>query len=709
LQAKWQALRLNIRLKIFRRRHKTNLSCETMSDSQVIARKFRPQTFDQMVGQEAIRRTIENSIKSGRIHHAYLFTGARGVGKTTTARILAKALNCVKGPTTEPCGECASCVEISASRSIDVMEIDAASNTGVDNVRDVIINTVQISPARDRYKIFIIDEVHMLSNAAFNALLKTLEEPPPRVAFIMATTELHKVPETILSRCQVFEFRTITLKKIFDQLKSITSELGVQISDAALLSVARAGEGSMRDAQSALDQVISFAGNLVADEDVSAALGLVDIETLNTTMRAIGEQNAARLLQLVDEIVGRGYDLRNFCRETMTHIRAILVTKVSGFDAEIVQMPAGEGETLVRLAEMFSEQDLIRFFSILTKTEQDIRASSQPRFQLEIGLMKLLQSRRLYLLEDAIRQMSDIASQLGGTGGGSIPSKASSINSPSSRGADFSSKPSSFSSIGATTESRPFQKAMSEAQAKASTSGAPQTNRSGSFGNAPANGDTLHSDNPFAPQNNSPFAAQGTKVETRIETRNLQVTPAPSATLHSAPSPANIATATRTAAPPPPWADEPPAWDDPYIAEPDLPPAGFSAGRSEQNIAGKLKESLQTSKKMMLLSFINQAESIKIEGEYLRITYTGENGRNKSLVESSANRRTIEDACKELTGRKLTLSISVGEGGVENESETTFTTATAKEAKQRAENHPALRALADKFKGEIIEIVKSEE
>src|SRR5215510_1555693 len=234
-----------------------------MSDSQVIARKFRPQTFDQVVGQEAIRRTLENSIKSRRTHHAYLFAGARGVGKTTTARILAKALNCVQGPTVEPCGVCPSCIEISASRSIDVMEIDAASNTGVDNVRDVIINTIQISPARDRYKIFIIDEVHMLSGAAFNALLKTLEEPPSGVVFIMATTELHKVPETILSRCQVFEFRTIATAKILERLKLIAKEEKISIPDDALREIARTGEGSMRDAQSALDQVISFAGNKI--------------------------------------------------------------------------------------------------------------------------------------------------------------------------------------------------------------------------------------------------------------------------------------------------------------------------------------------------------------------------------------------------------------------------------------------------------------
>jgi DNA polymerase-3 subunit gamma/tau len=674
-----------------------------MSDSQVIARKFRPQSFDQMVGQEAIRRTIENSIKSGRIHHAYLFTGARGVGKTTTARILAKALNCVNGPTTQPCDKCASCVEISASRSIDVLEIDAASNTGVDNVRDVIINTVQISPARDRNKIFIIDEVHMLSNAAFNALLKTLEEPPPRVVFIMATTELHKVPETILSRCQVFEFRTITLKKIFEQLKGIAAEIGVQISEAALLAVARAGEGSMRDAQSALDQVISFAGNTIADEDVSAALGLVDLETLNTTMRAIGEQDAARLLRLVDEIVGRGYDLRNFCRETMTHIRAILVTKVSGFDAELVQLPAGEGEALVRLAELFSEQDLIRFFSILTKTEQDIRVSSQPRFQLEIGLLKLLQARRLYLLEDAIGHMSDIASQLGGTGSSSIPSKSPGGNSSPSRGADFPSKPSSFAGINAIAESRPFQKAMSEAPLKSGTQNSPQTSRPTNFENP----------SPFAEALDNPFAAQATKAEAKaeamLEARNLQPSPATGASMRSSPFETGKGAGKRATAPPPPWADEAPAvWDDPYDAEPGVPPVALPASRGEQNLAGRLKESLQANKKMMLLTFINQAESLQFEGEYLRITYTGDNARNKSLVESSANRRTLEDACKELTGRKITLSVVVG-GEASAEAGDESNLVETMKAKQRAENHPALRALADKFKGEIIEIVKSEE
>jgi DNA polymerase III subunit gamma/tau len=699
-----------------------------MSDSQVIARKFRPQTFDQMVGQEAIRRTIENSIRSRRIHHAYLFAGARGVGKTTTARILAKALNCVKGPTVEPCGVCHSCVEISASRSIDVMEIDAASNTGVDNVRDVIINTVQISPARDRYKIFIIDEVHMLSNAAFNALLKTLEEPPSGVVFIMATTELHKVPETILSRCQVFEFRTITLKKIFDQLKAIALDLGVQISDSALLSIARAGEGSMRDAQSALDQVISFAGNQVSDEDVSAALGLVDLETLNTTMRAIGEQDAARLLQLVDEIVARGYDLRNFCRELMSHIRAILVTKVSGFDAELVQLPAGEGEALVRLAELFSEQDLIRFFSVLTKTEQDIRASSQPRFQLEIGLMKLLQSRRLYLLEEALKQMSDLASQLGISG--SAPSRgSSSYGSPApSRSEGFSGKPSSFGSLKAVTESHPLQSALGESKAKApgalNRSGsfeAQATNPSGGFENTMTNGesqrretpqgepprqDSRRSENPFDSPGDNPFASQPAKVEAKLETRTPPVSTASSA----APSSAYTNSAARkTTATPPPWADEPPAWDNLHDAEPALPPADFVSPSGAQNFAGRLKEKLQANRKMMVLSYLNQAESLELDGDYLRVTYTGENARNKSLVESSNNRKAIEEAGKELLGRKITLSVKVGNDERAEISGSEITQPEPLKPQERAENHPALRALADKFQGQIIEIVKPED
>ena len=255
---------------------------------QVIARKWRPRNFEEVTGQEHITRTLSNAIEHDRLHHAYLFSGARGVGKTTSARIFAKALNCRRtdGPTATPCSSetgdiCDSCLEISESRSIDVLEIDAASHTGIDDIRDTILENINVNPARDRFKIFIIDEVHQLSRFAFNALLKTLEEPPPNVVFIMATTEHHKVPETITSRCQEFIFRTIPQQKIFERLRLIADAEKIDIADEALREIARSGEGSMRDAQSNFDQVISFSGAKIGREDVVSALGIAGSDNLS--------------------------------------------------------------------------------------------------------------------------------------------------------------------------------------------------------------------------------------------------------------------------------------------------------------------------------------------------------------------------------------------------------------------------------------------
>ena len=301
---------------------------------EVIARKWRPQTFDEVVGQEAITQTLRNAVAQERLHHAYLFTGARGVGKTTTARILAKSLNCRTGVTATPCGTCASCVEIAAGGSLDVMEIDAASHTGVDNIRDVVISSVGIAPARDRYKVFIVDEVHQLSAAAFNALLKTLEEPPSRVVFILATTELHKVPDTIASRCQLYEFRTIPLAKIHAKLAEIAANMNVQITPAALAAVARAGEGSMRDAQSALDQVIAFAGESVDVADVATSLGIVGDATLYETIDAIAAGDGASALRIGARLAESGHDLRNFTRQLMRAVRNLLFVRAVGYDAD---------------------------------------------------------------------------------------------------------------------------------------------------------------------------------------------------------------------------------------------------------------------------------------------------------------------------------------------------------------------------------------
>jgi DNA polymerase-3 subunit gamma/tau len=399
---------------------------------QVIARKWRPQTFEEVTGQELITQTLKNAIEHDRLHHAYLFSGARGVGKTTTARLLAKALNCHKtaGPNVNPCkiddsDACVSCIEIAESRSMDVLEIDAASNTGIDNVRETIIDGININPARDRYKTFIIDEVHQLSKPAFNALLKTLEEPPPKVVFIMATTELHKVPDTILSRTQQFEFRTIPLQKIIDRLKLIVTAEKINIADDALREIARSGDGSMRDAQSNFDQVISFAGTRIEVDDVLNALGLASVDMLTRVLGAVAENDSATILSVVDDLSARGQDPRNFCRELLGLIRDLLVAKVGGDPAlyETSILPAAE---LMKRAEPFSESDLVRFFHSVADTETRLKAATQPRYVLEMGLVKLAEMRRLASLESILDRLADLGSSKGVT----TPASAKAASAP---------------------------------------------------------------------------------------------------------------------------------------------------------------------------------------------------------------------------------------------------------------------------------------
>lgn len=384
---------------------------------QVIARKWRPQTFEEVTGQEVITQTLRNALEFDRLHHAYLFSGARGVGKTTTARILAKALNCHKTegkPNLTPCllddpTACPSCIEISESRSMDVLEIDAASHTGIDDVRGTIIDSINFNPARDRYKVFIIDEVHQLSKSAFNALLKTLEEPPANVVFVMATTELHKVPETILSRCQEFEFRTIAIGKIFDRLKLIATAEKIDISDEALREIARSGEGSMRDAQSNFDQVISFSGEQITAVDVTNALGFAGVEVLSKAMGAISERQPKAALEVVDNLISRGHDMRNFCRDLLGLFRDLLVYKVSGGDESLYEGAVFSTVELAALAEPFSESDLLRFFNSLAETEASLREAVHPRYVLEMGLVRLIEMRKLASIESILERLDAVS------------------------------------------------------------------------------------------------------------------------------------------------------------------------------------------------------------------------------------------------------------------------------------------------------------
>ena len=370
---------------------------------QVIARKYRPKTFDEVVGQQAVTRTLHNALTSGRLAHAFVFAGPRGVGKTTTARILARALNCVKGPTPVPCGECDACKEIAEGRDMDVLEIDAATHTQVENVREVIVSGLSIMPVRNRYKVFIIDEVHQLSGHSFNALLKSIEEPPPHVVFMMATTELEKIPETVRSRSQVYELRTISAIAIAGQLRKIVDAEGITVADESLQLIARDADGSMRDAQSKLDQVIAFTGKTIGVEDVSTVLGLVGRDLLLEAIDAIANEDAAAAFETAGRAVELGYDLRLVCRELARVVRDLLVLSV---DPARIQDPeiAGEGERdrLKALAARFSREDLLRAFDLLAKAESDIKAAAQPRYHLEMALLRWIYLRKITPIEDLI-------------------------------------------------------------------------------------------------------------------------------------------------------------------------------------------------------------------------------------------------------------------------------------------------------------------
>lgn len=370
---------------------------------QVIARKWRPQKFDDVVGQQAVTRTLRNALSSGRLAQAFVFAGPRGVGKTTSARILARALNCVNGPTADPCGACDACVEIAEGRDMDVLEIDAATHTGVDNVREVIVSGLSIAPVRNRYKIFIIDEVHQLSIQSFNALLKSIEEPPPHVIFMMATTELEKIPETVLSRAQVYEFRTISTRAIAEQLRKIVDAEGITAADESLQLIARDADGSMRDAQSKLDQVLAFTGSTIGPDDVSTVLGLVGRDLLLDTLQAVAAEDAAAAFALTARAVELGYDLRSVCRELSRAVRDLLVLSVDPArisDPEIA--PESERDRLKALTSRFSREDLLRSFDVLTRAETEIRTAAQPRYTLEMSLLRWIYLRKLTPIEDLI-------------------------------------------------------------------------------------------------------------------------------------------------------------------------------------------------------------------------------------------------------------------------------------------------------------------
>ncbi|MFZ0287342.1 MAG: DNA polymerase III subunit gamma/tau, partial [Terriglobales bacterium] len=372
---------------------------------QVLARKYRPQKFSEVIGQEHVTRTLKNALEQGRTAHGYIFSGHRGIGKTTVARILAMALNCRSSdkPVTEPCGVCESCTEIRAGNSVDVIEIDAATNRGIDEIRE-LREAARYRPARDRFRIYILDEAHQITDAAFNALLKTLEEPPGHVVFMLATTQPEDIPQTIRSRCQHFSFRAVRFEEILGQLRDLAGREKIEADEDALALLAEAGDGSMRDALSILDQAIASSGGRLTAESVRQLVGTAPAGVLEEVMQAVAQSASDEVLKLVDRLISGGHSPTHFARQMVRFLRNAVVAKIAGGESSLLQISSDERQRVARVAELFSEEDLARHLQIMLRTHAELGYRQERRFHLELGLLKMAHAQRLLPIEQLLSE-----------------------------------------------------------------------------------------------------------------------------------------------------------------------------------------------------------------------------------------------------------------------------------------------------------------
>jgi DNA polymerase-3 subunit gamma/tau len=615
---------------------------------QVIARKWRPQTFADLVGQSHVTETLANAIKNNRVAHAYIFSGARGVGKTTAARILAKALNCVNGPTATPCGECDACKEIAAGTSLDVIEIDAASNRGIDQIRE-LREMVRYAPAASRSKVVILDEAHMLTSEASNALLKTLEEPPDRVIFVMATTEPENLVDTIRSRSQHFHFRALTFNEITERLKYIAEKENLKIEDGALSVLARMAEGSMRDALSLLEQARAYCGEDIRDKDVRELLGVVPEDALNELVQAIAEQSAERALGLVHTFQKEGRNLQHFCREAIRHMRNLLIARVCGADSDLVAATADQRPGLAKAAELFSEEDLTRFFEILLQTDDDLRRKPDPRVHLEMGLLRLVNAARLAPLEELLAEART------GVSGGSYRGSAPRSATQSSATPQFPTRTASASASTAVTPASP-PASVSSVETKTA---------------APA------------------FAAAATP---RVETK-------PAASFVANPTAIGV-TEARSAAAPAMKPAEPTATSK--ESRPEIADSGISAAQ-----IAEVKAAIQGQQKF-IGELLEHASRWELDGSELRIYFPSEKSTFAGLIEGRETMEKIRTSSSKVLGRVLRVCARL-ESGAANAENGARAASSTQEMRAQFENDPMVKSMLQRFGGRISEVRRQSE